>query len=119
MAKFYLIFVGVSPNSRIIFSIRFATVGKLLVKLTLYHFGSFTLNGNENGNRTGNGNDGFQFLVQNCTHYTLTGKQCTGGINEVDCIASSLEKLCLIGRKLKLDKIKNTSAQRTMKPKFR
>ena len=30
-----------------------------------------------------------------------------------------LEKLCLIDRKLKLDKIKSTGDQRTMKPKFR
>ena len=30
-----------------------------------------------------------------------------------------LEKLCLIHRKLKLDKIKGTNAQHTMRPKFR
>ena len=30
-----------------------------------------------------------------------------------------LERLCPIDRKMKLDKIKSTSAQRTMKPKFR
>ena len=30
-----------------------------------------------------------------------------------------LEKLCLIDRKLKLDKIKSTNSQHTMKPKFR
>ena len=33
MPKFYLVFVGVSPNSGIISSIRFPTAGKLLVKL--------------------------------------------------------------------------------------
>ena len=89
MARFYLIFVGVSINSGIFSSIRFPTVGKLLVKLTLYHNGSFTLHGNGDWNRTGKENGNWEKCrewvrgVMGCTPILPRGLVLEGTLQQV------------------------------------
>ena len=104
MTKFYLIFVGVSPNSRIISSIRFPTGGKLLVKLTAGKIVSLWLIHTATETEGKQDRERERWVPISCAElYTLhrNREQCTGGrVNKVDCIESSLEKLCVMAENL-------------------
>ena len=83
MARFYLIFVGVSVKSGIFSSIRFPTVGKLLVKLTLYHNRSFTLHRDGGWNRTGKENGNWEQYREWVAHILPLGLVLEGTLQQV------------------------------------